>query len=118
MSLNDLKKGWGVELKSYPNSSMTELVGITNITESCNKKFPKSGINSNSFFPNLGKNGENLSVAVLSLNRSNLTIKLLQSIENQIPDFRGSILIGDNGSTENEIANLREFIKVSRLRLN
>lgn len=57
---------------------------------------------------NIGNNGENLTIAVLSMNRSNLTVKLMNSIAKCIPDFKGEFLIGDNGSHENEKNILKE----------
>ena len=35
---------------------------------------------------NIGKRGENLTIAVLSMNRSSLTIRLMQSIAEKIPN--------------------------------
>lgn len=60
---------------------------------------------------NIGKRGENLTIAVLSMNRSSLTIRLMQSIAEKIPDFSGEFLIGDNGSTETEKAALRQAMQ-------
>lgn len=60
---------------------------------------------------NIGDNGENLTIAVLSMNRSNLTIKLMESISQCIPDFRGEFLIGDNGSHINEKKTLKDKMK-------
>lgn len=51
---------------------------------------------------NIGDNGSNLTIAVLSMNRSNLTIKLMHSVKRCIPNFKGEFLIGDNGSDEKE----------------
>ncbi len=54
--------------------------------------------------PNIGENGENLTISFLSLNRASLSIKLLESIQTHIPYFLGEVLIIDNGSDENEIS--------------
>lgn len=59
--------------------------------------------------PNIGKDGENLTISFLSLNRASLSIKLLQSIEKWMPNFAGEVLIVDNGSVKDELALLRDF---------
>ena len=56
---------------------------------------------------NIGKNGDNLTIAVLSFNRSESTINLLNSIEKELINFAGQILIVDNGSTHQEISILK-----------
>jgi len=58
--------------------------------------------------PNIGENGKNLTITFLSLNRSSLSIKLLESIQNNIPFFEGEVLIIDNGSDEKEFSLLEE----------
>lgn len=60
---------------------------------------------------NIGKNGDNLTIAVLSFNRSESTINLLNSIEKELINFAGQILIVDNGSTHQEISILKQYIK-------
>ena len=60
---------------------------------------------------NIGKNGINLTIAVLSMNRASLTIRLMESIRKYMPEFAGEFLIGDNGSKESEICKLREVMK-------
>ncbi|MEZ5937926.1 MAG: glycosyltransferase [Hyphomonadaceae bacterium] len=52
--------------------------------------------------PNIGRNGEHLTIMFLSLNRSGLSERLCRSIVEHIPDFKGEILAIDNGSTEDE----------------
>lgn len=59
----------------------------------------------------VGENGENLSIVILSCNRSLSTIKLLKSIENYIPNFKGKILIADNNSVLNEKENIKKALK-------
>ncbi|MFN0138399.1 MAG: glycosyltransferase [Phycisphaerae bacterium] len=58
--------------------------------------------------PNIGKRGCNLTILLLSLNRSSLTVNLLRSIHEHMPKFAGKLLIVDNGSAEEERAILRE----------
>lgn len=60
---------------------------------------------------NIGQHGENLTIAVLSMNRSSLTIRLMESIAKEIPDFAGEFLIGDNGSEEKEKVILRQTMQ-------
>jgi glycosyltransferase involved in cell wall biosynthesis len=61
--------------------------------------------------PNIGANGEHLTITFLSLNRSKLSIKLCRSISEQIPDFKGEVLVIDNGSTEEERETLRRYLE-------
>ncbi len=56
---------------------------------------------------NIGRDGANLTISCLSLNRSGLTRTLLDSIARQIPDFRGEVLVIDNGSEAAEAEALR-----------
>lgn len=63
---------------------------------------------------NIGIDGENLTILVLSMNRSSLTIRLLHSISEHIPNFKGELLIVDNGSQKPEINILKnEMINMS-----
>lgn len=91
------KPGWLAEEKTYIASDYHRWVGL------------EDRLN---FFTldNIGKNGENLTIAVLSMNRSSLTIRLLKSVCAFIPDFSGKILIGDNGSNEAELRKLELFV--------
>lgn len=57
--------------------------------------------------PNIGKNGSNLTISFLSLNRAVLSVQLLTSIEQHIPHFAGEVLIVDNGSLPQELEQLR-----------
>ncbi|POA36571.1 glycosyltransferase [Pseudomonas sp. GW456-12-1-14-TSB6] len=66
--------------------------------------------------PNIGSSGENLTISFLSMNRSSLSIKLLESIERFLPNFAGEILIIDNGSSEEEIECLRIACKALSFR--
>lgn len=56
---------------------------------------------------NIGEQGCNLTIAVLSMNRSSLTIRLMNSMKKYLSDFKGEFLIGDNGSAEEEKQKLR-----------
>lgn len=61
--------------------------------------------------PNIGLNGEHLTITFLSLNRSKLSIKLCRSIAEHIPGFKGEVLVIDNGSTEDELEALRRYLQ-------
>lgn len=58
--------------------------------------------------PNIGLHGANLTILLLSLNRSSLTINLLNSIREKLPQFAGKLLIADNGSITGELAAVRD----------
>lgn len=66
--------------------------------------------------PNIGDNGENLTVACLSLDRSEQTLRLVNSLAYQVPYFAGEILIVDCGSTPQELRALYEGCE--QLKLN
>ncbi|TWI83674.1 GT2 family glycosyltransferase [Lacibacter cauensis] len=53
--------------------------------------------------------GSNMCIVLLSLNRVNLTIRLLTSVEYYIPEFKGEILIIDNNSSAAQKKLLKEF---------
>lgn len=80
--------GWQAQEQKYITSTQHKLIGV--------------GSSIGHMFDNIGIHGENLTIAVLSMNRSSLTIKLMRSIADVIPDFAGEFLIGDNGSDQSE----------------
>jgi MoaA/NifB/PqqE/SkfB family radical SAM enzyme/GT2 family glycosyltransferase len=59
--------------------------------------------------PNIGADGRDLTITLLSLNRAALSIRLIESVAAQIPNFAGRILIGDNGSASEELQRLEEY---------
>lgn len=59
---------------------------------------------------NIGADGSNLTICLLSLNRINLTIRLIRSVEASIPYFAGRILVVDNGSDAEELSQLEAFL--------
>ena len=61
---------------------------------------------------NIGERGSDLTIAVLSMNRSSLTIRLMESVREHLPDFRGEFLIGDNGSHAEEKEMVRAAMKI------
>jgi glycosyltransferase involved in cell wall biosynthesis/GT2 family glycosyltransferase len=56
---------------------------------------------------NIGRNGANLTISFLSMNRAVLSEKLLRSIQEHIPSFEGEVLVIDNGSSESELNYLK-----------
>ena len=60
-----------------------------------------------SFGPNIGIDGSNLTITCLSMSRVFLTEKLVNSIYQHIPSFKGDVLIVDNGSTVEELSILQ-----------
>jgi len=60
---------------------------------------------------NIGENGSNLTIMLLSYNRSSSTSDLLHSIKTHIPAFAGEVLIVDNGSTEAEKNALEKLLE-------
>ena len=62
-----------------------------------------------SFGPNIGADGRNLTISFLSLNRASLSIRLLRSIAEHLTNFAGEVLIGDNGSHPDQLAELKAY---------
>lgn len=92
-----MQLGWMAKELKYISSDYHRLIGV--------------GSNQKYMFQSIGAFGENLTVAVLSMNRSSLTIKLMRSIAACIPDFKGEFLIGDNGSQQEEKDRLYAAMK-------
>lgn len=65
---------------------------------------------------NIGPNGKNLTIMVLSCNRSEATITLINSIEKEIPNFEGEILIIDNNSSTKEKEILKKRLKKLKMK--
>ena len=61
-----------------------------------------------SHFP---ENGSNLTIVVLSFNRVTCTIRLINSLERFITDYKGKLLIIDNGSSPDQLRMLEDRIK-------
>lgn len=60
---------------------------------------------------NIGVDGENLTIAFLSLGRNNLSKKLCDSIVKHIPKFKGEVLAVDNGNNAQTHQDLIELMK-------
>lgn len=58
---------------------------------------------------NIGRNGVNLTITCLSLNRAALTEKLLRSVAQHVPDFAGEFLVIDNGSQPGTLEELNRI---------
>lgn len=59
---------------------------------------------------NIGTDGVNLTITCLSMNRVALTEKLIMSIYECIPCFKGKVLVVDNGSGVTELSALKSII--------
>lgn len=94
---NEFEKGFHVKELKYFWSPEHTMLGIGN--------------GSNASVQNIGENGSNMTFAILSMNRSSLTIRLMESIKKWIGNFEGEFLIGDNGSVEEEKEKLRKAMK-------
>lgn len=57
---------------------------------------------------NIGDNGENLTIVVLSCERAKATIGMMESIKINIPNFKGKYLVADNGSSKETIQELKQ----------
>jgi GT2 family glycosyltransferase len=62
---------------------------------------------------NIGEDGSNLTIMVLSCNRVQNTITLIESMEKYMPDFKGVLLIVDNNSDEEQLNILK--VKAKKL---
>lgn len=91
----DFQKGWGVETMRYYSSPFHTLIG-------------SEGERGRITLDNIGENGKNLSFAVLSMNRASGTIRLMKSIAALMPGFAGEFVIGDNGSSPDQLRMLYE----------
>lgn len=89
--------GWQIQEERYPVSNRHASIGLEDNP-------------GNISLNNIGKNGSNLTIAVLSMNRSELTLRLYHSIVEKIPGFQGQLLIGDNGSCSEELDKLERAL--------
>jgi GT2 family glycosyltransferase len=58
----------------------------------------------------IGQNGENLTIMILSCNRVDATIKLLDSAKEHLKGFLGEVLIIDNNSNSEELDILKKYL--------
>ncbi|MBE5820668.1 MAG: glycosyltransferase [Clostridiales bacterium] len=65
---------------------------------------------------NIGFYSENLTIVILSCNRADATIKLIKSLNDKCKNFKGKVLIADNGSTEENISFIKS--EISKIRIN
>ncbi len=56
----------------------------------------------------IGAQGENLTMSILAHDRSELTIRLIDSVCEKLPDFQGKILIGDSKSEPAELDRVKK----------
>lgn len=92
----EFTKGWNVETLRYYSSATHKMIGI-------------ESHNGQAELDSIGENGRNLTFAVLSMNRADNTIRLMRSIAEQMPEFEGEFLIGDNGSSDDQLDMLYDF---------
>ena len=59
----------------------------------------------------IGENGKNLTIMVLTYNRSKATIDLLSSVQKKMSNFEGEILLIDNNSDKKELNTVKKFIE-------
>lgn len=103
MRIDELQPGWQVQKTVYCGSKSHSLIGT------CDQPNKPT-------LHNIGTNGDNLSIGILSMNRSSLTKRLMDSIAEQIPNFAGIFLIFDNGSTADELAKIYEYANAAPFR--
>jgi MoaA/NifB/PqqE/SkfB family radical SAM enzyme/GT2 family glycosyltransferase len=63
----------------------------------------------------IGSDGSNVTIVMLSCDRAHLTIRLIRSVAEHVPHFKGKILIADNGSSAESLAQLAEFLTGCKL---
>ena len=63
----------------------------------------------------IGKKGENMTISILAHNRAELTLRLLDSIQEFMPEYEGELLIGDNGSDKEELHILEKRLENMKL---
>ena len=103
MRIDELQPGWQVQKVVYCGSKSHSLIGT----------WDKANMPT---LHNIGTNGENLSIGILSMNRSSLTKRLMDSIAEQMPDFAGVFLMFDNGSTPDELEKIHAYAKAAPFR--
>lgn len=57
---------------------------------------------------NIGEDGSNLTIMVLTCNRVENTVKLMESVKKHIPNFKGYLLFADNHSSEEQLEILKK----------
>lgn len=66
----------------------------------------------------LGLNGENLTIVILTYNKSILTIRLLNSIKKHFKNFNGNVLLFDNNSDKTEKIKLKKYFETYPIKGN
>ncbi len=103
MRIDELQPGWQVQKAVYCGSKFHSLIGTWD-QPNCPT------------LHNIGLNGENLTIGILSLNRSSLTKRLMDSVSEHIPNFAGVFLIYDNGSTADELEIIHAYATAAPFR--
>lgn len=91
-------------LNGYANSSSLKLLHSEVIKDPINQ-FPADG--------------SNLTIVILSFNRVSCTIRLINSIIENIPGFKGEVLLMDNGSVPDQLQLLEDQLaKIKSFKIN
>lgn len=98
MSMNGMKPEWQVKEAGFVTSRFMELLGVEDSPDSFS-------------MDNIGENGKNLTIAILSMNRASSSLRLYESILEFLSGFQGEFLIGDNGSERSELDKLYDGLK-------
>ena len=99
------------EIKKHNKLNSIKIFNLNEIFTEINSFY---SIYSNVFYDineDIGNNGENVTIAVVTHNRAELTIKLLDSISNNFGSYRGKILIGDNASDKTELEKVHKRLE-------
>jgi glycosyltransferase involved in cell wall biosynthesis len=51
-----------------------------------------------------------ITLVIIMLDRANLTKRLLSSLQTAVPEFKGQVILFDNGSQESELIEMENFI--------
>ncbi|HDZ8913125.1 TPA: glycosyltransferase family 2 protein [Aeromonas hydrophila] len=87
-----------------------KIVLLRSIVKSNQSKIISHSDSRGLFYKPTGINGDNLAIVILSYGRVDMTVRLLTSIKDKIPDFAGEIILFDNGSKKDEIITLQSYL--------
>lgn len=97
------------QVKAHPKLCSIEVLDIKKVVEektyhlACyNEIFQDMGV---------GVNGEGLTISILMHNRAALTVRLIESINEMLVNYKGKVIIGNNYSDKDEINLVREKLR-------
>ena len=64
----------------------------------------------------IGEFGEELSIMILSCNRVENTIKLIDSIQKYLINFKGEIVVVDNNSNDEQLEMIQDYLKSCKIK--